>query len=253
MDALEDCHRQLGKLLGPGAEPIEVLRRAEEHRAYWRPERVRVILLAESHVYTTAAELERKVVLPEGIESDVPRGFVRLVYCLGYGENRLLDRPIITPQNSGTPQFWKIFYSCVNRVRTNEDFASLQSQVPLRVRVRNKLALLQRLKDLGVWLVDTSLAALYLPGQPKPAPVLLEAALRTSWDAYVGPVVRAAGPSHIVCIGKGVERSLGNRLYRDGVPVTVVPQPNARLSSAEHFGVFQQYYDVAQQALEHAP
>jgi hypothetical protein len=193
------------------------------------------------------------VVLPEHVQEDVPGGFVRLVYCLGYGENRLLDQPITSPKNSGTPQFWKIFYSCVNRVRTNEDFASLQGETPFLVRVRNKLALLQRLKEAGVWLLDTSLAALYLPGQPKPAPVLLEACLHTSWDAYVGQVVKATGAAHIVCIGKGVERSLGSRLYSIGVPVTVVPQPNARLSSAEHFQVFHQYHEVVQQALGHAP
>lgn len=252
MDALEECHRRLGKLLGPGAEPIEVLRRAEEHRAYWRPERVRVILLAESHVYTTASELERKVILPDHIEEEAPRGFVRLVYCLGYGENRLLDKPITVPRNSGTPQFWKIFYSCVNLVRMNEDFASLLDQTPFLRRIQNKLTLLQRLRELGVWLVDASLAALYLPGQPKLAPALIESCLRTSWDSYVGPVVKAAGPSNIVCIGKGVEQSLGSRLYRVGVPVTVVPQPNARLTTDQHFSVFRQYHDVVRQALERA-
>ncbi|MEA2576388.1 MAG: hypothetical protein QOH93_3686 [Chloroflexia bacterium] len=248
-DALEECHIRLGKLIGPGAEPIEVMRCAEEHRAYWRPERVRVVLLAESHVYTTAEELQRRVVLPDGFQENIPGGFVRLVYCLGYGENRLLDQPIIFPKNLGTPQFWKIFYSCLNKVGTNEDFASIQGEVPFLVRIRNKLALLRRLRDSGVWLVDTSLAALYLPGQPKPAPALLEACLRTSWDTYVGSVVKAAGPAHVVCIGKGVAQSLGNRLNEVGAPVTVVPQPNAHLTAAEHFQVFQTYYQVVQQAL----
>ena len=206
------------------------------------------MLLAESHVYTTASELARRVVLPEDVESDAPDGFVRLVYCLGYGENRLLDQPITVQPNSGTPQFWKIFYSCVNRVGANEDFAPLQAETPFRRRIQNKLALLTRLKELGVWLVDTSLAALYIPGQSKPAPLLIEACLRTSWDSYVGDVVRSAGASQIVCIGKGVERSLGSRLYRTGIPVAVVPQPNARLTSDEHFQVFQQYYEVVQRA-----
>ena len=30
VDALEECHRRLARLLGAGAEPIEVLQRAEE-------------------------------------------------------------------------------------------------------------------------------------------------------------------------------------------------------------------------------
>src|SRR5205085_252840 len=98
--------------------------------------------------------------------------------------------------------------------------------------------------EAGVWLVDASLAALYTPLRPKPAPMLIDAALRTSWDAYVGQVVRNAKPSCIVCIGKGVARSLGERLSGLGVPVKVVPQPNARLASVEHFKVFQQYHDI---------
>lgn len=94
---------------------------AEEHRAYWRPERVRVVLLAVSHAYTSVPELERRIILAGMPGNDLPRGFVRLVYCLGYGENELLDRPIIEPKNSGTPQYWKLFFSCVNQVETNDD------------------------------------------------------------------------------------------------------------------------------------
>jgi hypothetical protein len=238
MNALQECHSQLARLLGSAAEPIEVLQRAEEHRAYWRPERVRVLLLAESHVYTTPSEMERSIVLNDRME--IPRGFVRLVYCMGYGENRLLNRPIVAPRNSGTPQYWKIFYSCVNRVFSNEDFVPILSRTPFPQRIRNKLALLQRLKEIGVWLVDASLAALY----PKPAPSIVEACLQTSWDSYVVQVIRSARPSRIVCIGRGVARSLGDRLSGLNVPVTVVPQPNARLASTEHFGLFQQYHDI---------
>jgi len=74
--------------------------------------------------------------------------------------------------------------------------------------------------------------------------MLVEAALRMSWDAYVGQIVRNASPSCIVCIGKGVAQSVGNRLFELGVPVTIVPQPNARLASTEHFEVFQKYHDT---------
>jgi hypothetical protein len=251
MGALEECHSRLVKLIGSSAEPIEVLQCAEEHRAYWRPERVRVVLLAESHVYTKASELERRVILPSFMRTDVPQRFVRLVYCLGYGENSLLDQPIFDTKNSGTPQFWKIFYSCLNYVHANEDFAPIQvSQTPLPLRIWNKLTLLQRLKEAGVWLLDASLAALYTPQNPKPPPMLIEAALRTSWDAYVGQIVRNASPSSIVCIGRGVARSLADRFDRLGIPIVKVPQPNARLSSEEHLGVFQQYYAVVQNMLQ---
>ena len=49
----EDCHSALAQLIGPEMEPISVIHRVEEHRAYWRPETTRLVLLAESHVYTT--------------------------------------------------------------------------------------------------------------------------------------------------------------------------------------------------------
>jgi hypothetical protein len=248
MDGLEACHSRLASLIGPDAEPIEVLRCAEEHRAYWRPDHVRVVLLAESHVYTTTADMGHRVVLPHDIGSDVPNGFVRLVYCLGYGENNLLDWPIDIPRNAGTPQFWKIFYSCVNPVNTNQDFSPVQRQTPFQERIRYKLALLRRLKEAGIWLVDTSVAALYLPGRPKPSPKLLEAVLRVSWDMYVGKVVEQAKPMHIICVGKGVAQSLGYRLHKFGTP-TVIPQPNAWLPGDEHLQGFQKYYNVVQQVL----
>src|SRR5271166_1129220 len=126
---LRAAHGRLAGILGDAAEPFEVLERVEQHRVYWRPLKPSVVLLAESHVYTTADELRRSlrptVELPKG----VPRGFVRLVYCLGYGENELLDERIA--KNSGTAQFWKIFKSCVTAPGQLLEFDSLQRSVTL--------------------------------------------------------------------------------------------------------------------------
>jgi hypothetical protein len=208
-----------------------------------------VILLAESHVYTTSEELMRTISLPSSAPGDLPRGFVRLVYCLGYGENRLLNRPIEEPPNRGTPQFWKIFHSCVNLVDGDADFSGIQASTPPAVRVTAKLALLQRLRDAGVWLLDASVAALYLPKRPKPASTLIAKCLQVSWDHHVARIVGEAAPAHIVCIGIGVGRALESRLAQVGARVTVLPQPNARLSSAEHLQALQAYYQVVQQAI----
>ena len=109
MDTVLECHSRLGALLGVGAESVDVLRRAEEHRQYWRPERVKVVLLAESHVYTTPDELTRTISLPPSAPGWPASWVFRLVYCLGYGESRLLNQQIVSPANTGTPQFWKIF------------------------------------------------------------------------------------------------------------------------------------------------
>jgi hypothetical protein len=189
------------------------------------------------------------MILPLRMKAGIPRDFVRLVYCIGYGENKLLDSPI--QKNTGTPQFWKIFYSCVNRVSANKDFATIQSsRTSYPERIYNKVVLLQQLKEMGVWLLDASVAALYFPRRPKPAPYLLEQAILTSWDSYVGPIVKAANPSHIICIGTGVKNFLAERLSTVGAPVIGIPQPNARLSTVQHFQGFQKYFQVVHQALQ---
>lgn len=92
---------------------------------FWRPTNVRVVLLAESHVFTGAPDLERRVVRLPGAPSGIPTSFVRLVYCLGYGENDILDRRIAEPPNAGTPQFWRIFASCVEGPQRPPDFRAI--------------------------------------------------------------------------------------------------------------------------------
>lgn len=249
MSELESCHALLRQIIGDEIEPIEVMRRAEEHRFHWRPKDVRVILLAESHVYTAKAELDRCLKISDDGFKIIPQGFVRLVYCPGYGENETLDLPIVNPKNSGTPQFWKVFFSCLNRVSANCDFVPILKggETNLARRLGNKLRLLGELRAKGVWLLDASLAALYIPGRPKPAAEIIQAALRISWDSYLRTVICDARPAHVVCIGRGVGREMRRRL-RDstGVAVTILPQPNARLSAAEHLDAFHKYYEVCQ-------
>ena len=163
MTTLRDAYEQdFGRLL-PVVEPFEALERAEAHRAFWRPANVRVVLLAESHVFTGPSELERRIVRLPGAPAGVPMSFVRLVYCLGYGENDILDRRIMEPRNGGTPQYWGIFASCLDGPPRPGDFiATLGSSAPSHVRIANKLAL-PRLRDAGVWLLDASPAALLGP------------------------------------------------------------------------------------------
>jgi hypothetical protein len=204
-----------------------------------------VVLLAESHVYTRPEDLQRVLCPVTQLPLDLPRGFVRLVYCLGYGEDALLDAPIATSRNSGTPQFWKIFHSCLYPVTQNDDFAPVQAaRTPLPIRVANKIAVLESLKAHGVWLVDASIAALYIPGRAKPSPQLIARALHVSWDGYICSVLVEAAPQAILCIGLGVARALQSRLDRLGVPWAAVPQPNARLSTADHFRIFDMYRRV---------
>lgn len=238
---LTTCHAQLAPLLGPTAEPIAVTKLVEQHRWFWRPARPRLLLLAESHVYTTEAETQSSMVA-SGIPAGIPKEFVRLVYCLGYGEKAILNRSI-SSANTGTPQFWKIFKHCLapeNEATNSEEPASPAN------RLANKLRILHRLKEQGIWLLDASIAALYQPGVPKLNAQLRHTVISTSWDNYVQHVVSQANPQAILCIGIGVARTLSSRLDNLKIPWDAVPQPQARLSSAEHTQISQTYHAVAQ-------
>jgi hypothetical protein len=245
-DTLAEAHRRIGSIL-PEVEPFESLERAEAHREFWRPDRVKVLLLAESHVFTSAQDLERRVVRLPGAPPGIPSGFVRLVYCLGYGEGRILDRPILEPANQGTWQYWKVFYSCAYGVPRGGDFSPiLATRTPDHVRLANKLDVLARLRDAGVWLLDASPAALYTPGGQKASE--LERCIQVGYDVHVGRQVAAARPTHIVCIGIGVSRALGARLASTRARVTVLPQPNARLKGAGQLESLATYRRIVEDA-----
>jgi hypothetical protein len=184
--------------------------------------------------------LRKTLALP----AELPKGFVRLVYSLGYGENELPDERIT--QNAGTPQFWKIFASCVTPVGQPPDFSLLQRspKTGAVLRLRAKLAVLTELEKRGVWLVDASVAALYRPEQDPLTSRQKVAALRTSWDTWTRSVVETAKPEAVLCIGIGVARCLRDRLEAMNIPWAVVPQPQAHLTREEHAGIHATYSAV---------
>ena len=85
-----------------------------------------------------------------------PEQFVRLVYCLAYGENDLLNGPP-PARNSGTLQFWDIFGRLAETGRQPRQAAFAE-------RLGWKVATLLALQEKGVWLLDSSLHAFYVPG-----------------------------------------------------------------------------------------
>lgn len=66
-------------------ESYEVVKLVNDYRLYWKPRRVKTILLAESHVYTHDAETENRhwLNLP-----GYPDRYVRFVYNLSYGQQQ---------------------------------------------------------------------------------------------------------------------------------------------------------------------
>jgi hypothetical protein len=113
MQKLNETYLKMKRILGEHIEPLESVHLVETYRRYLKPEKVRVVLLAESHVFTTHDD--RQIVIPP-IEAlpGYPTRYARFVYCLGYGEKNLTN-PQTHPKHDGTPPFWKIFFSCNNR------------------------------------------------------------------------------------------------------------------------------------------
>lgn len=237
---LQGTYQKLKDALGDQIEPFEAIELVDAYRQYLKPASCNVILLAESHVYTTKADISIPLSnIPE--LPGYPRRYAKFVYCLGYGE-RSLTNSVHHPKRDGTPQFWKIFASCGNVGKLEDSFTAVQSKTSAVHRIRNKVNLLLRLKANGIWLIDTSIAALYREGKKLKN---MNEALAISWTNHTRQIVYDENPAHVICIGKGVaavvEKDLA-RMFPDRY--SVVAQPNAFLSSEEHMENFRHYNTV---------
>jgi hypothetical protein len=138
---LERVYSRVRDIIGREAESLDVAEEVERLRWMWRPERVRVVVLAESHVWTSSHETRSRVAQPYGAET----GFARFVYCLGYGEPQLVE-PAVTP-NVGTPHYWKLFHDTVCEPTCNSHMGLLKiGEREFQRRVRNKLDLLNKMQ-----------------------------------------------------------------------------------------------------------
>lgn len=247
-DRLKTLHGELSSLLGPycdNPEPYESIKLVEDYRQYWRPKnpnKVNVILLAESHVFTTDIDRQFRLT-PIGRLPNYPSQYAKFVYCLAYGEDSLTVGDTHPAARDGTPQFWKIFFSCVNQIESNDSFSRiLKSGTPNdEHRIQNKIELLESLRDRGIWLVDASVMALYNNGIKPPNNVMRQA-ITASWLGYTQNIINEANPNHIIVIGKGVAEIVEPYLSHQGKNYTVIPQPGAFLSAKEHLENFKLYY-----------
>ena len=254
---LKECYDEVAKITIVNEEPFTVVECVDHHRKYWRPKRVHTILLAESHVFTDRNECApmkpRAPIHLQGAATEDTSQFVRLIYCLGYGENEYagFERK---KKNPGTWQFWKIFSSCVAQP-SEESFARILKggNRSYENRLTRKIELLHQLKEKGVWLVDASVVALYRPGGHKPSLKIREKIIECCWDNYIGDQIASADPHSIIVIGDGVKKALSSRLARLsqlGVEAYEVPQPQKHMSNSEIAGTHQLYFDVCQRAMK---
>lgn len=164
------------------AEPPEVALAVEKHRWAWRPQLVKVVLIAESHIYTSKSDFALSVSkdkLPPKTQ-ETPSEFVRIIYCLGYGEPELLNGKT-TQRNAGTRQFWDLF----GRLANTGKQPRRSEHNSLDQRLQWKVDTLTRLQHRGIWVLDASLHAMYAPGG-KRIPNRLKFALHQLWWNHYG-------------------------------------------------------------------
>jgi hypothetical protein len=241
---LRSCYDEMVKLPGLNVESFESVKLVEEYRRYWRPEKVRVLLLAESHVFTSDADRNLKLVPISNLpNSYYPDQYAKFVYCLAYGEKSLLAGGDL-PTYDGTPQFWKLLFSCVNNIETNASFRPVQRAVNDIQRISNKVKLLTSLQNNGIWLVDASIMALYRKGGIKPPRDIIKKAIQISWRYYIQEVVQQANPERVIVIGQGVANELRQPLKGLSIDPFVIAQPNAHLKTEQHLANFRKCYSL---------
>jgi len=94
-----------------------------------------------------------------------------------------------------------------------------------------KLDVLRKMVDFGIWLVDASVLAFYVPGGGRPFKGSSHTELlRESWTQFVWPSVANEPIEQVWVIGKGVFHALAGR---PGIDSTrVISQPQTRDAEA---------------------
>ncbi len=191
-------------------------------REAWRPEAVRTLLIAESHVREMAGDTEVEVALSVPTPEKIPVGFCRLVYCLGYGESSICDPTPV--KNSGTIQYWDLF----GQIAFGTDHLQpRKSESTDEERIGWKLSTLRELRGRGVWLVDASTSPCYASGGKRLfAGKNYKEQLQKSWDEIVWPTLQTEPIESIWIIGKGVAAALKTRPELNDA--NVISQPQSR-------------------------
>ena len=144
------------------AEPEDpfYLAAVDEWREAWRPERVRILLVAESHVARMPGDEVVRVDAARYVARPMPPLYVRLVYCLGYGESDACSSP--PRPNGGTWQYWDLFGQVARGLGELQPRRTVSSAA---ARIAWKVETLDILRRRGIWLVDASVMALYAGGR----------------------------------------------------------------------------------------
>ncbi len=223
--SIDGAYRRLAPIIGADKiEPLAAAIEVENLRQAWKPDEVRVVLLAESHVWTSDREVNCRVRVPGQPETS----YTRFVYCLGHGEPSVVYPAV--EKHRGTPQYWQLFHDCVFGPAISAQHLTKQEKNPSR-RLQAKVELLKQMRQVGLWLVDACVTALYHSGDRLAVGKNYTNAMQISWDEHVGKVLSECSPTGVLIVGKAVANALSDTIQKavPGTHVEVVSQPNARL------------------------
>lgn len=179
-------------------ESVEIALAAASHRWYWRPDKLKTILFADARDITSSEELacQCKVSWLKIDGESPPNSFVRLPYCLAYGEPDLV--PGIAKQDNKCPlHLWDLFGDLTER-------GDCPYEAKLVDRLAWKVKTLTDLKARGIWVVDPT----HFPGQNHPE------LIRIWWEGAGRGATESDQPL-LVAYGK----SYFDLLKQGGIPV----------------------------------
>jgi hypothetical protein len=225
--------------LGALPESPDYLAAVSAWRNAWRPSRVRAVLLAESHVAEHQGDIGIRVQTNLTGVTGLPTQYVRLVYCLGYGESDICSRSPI--KNSGTVQYWDILGQVARRGNQPR-----KSTSAARERLHWKVTVLRELQERGIWLQDASPLGLYLGSGVRVNPRLQGELLRDAYARWVWPSVRDDGPEKVWVIGSGVLSTLTGLPGVDRARMIIQPQGDRNQPGRHLEGLLRMAQDLQQ-------
>ena len=141
------------------------------------------------------------------INRPLPRSYVRLIYCLAYGETAICSSP---PQsNAGTRQFWNIF----GQIAFGQS-PPAKSSSSLHERLQWKVGVLEELERRGIWLQDACPLGVYLGRGQRLDSRHYARLLQEGYNRFVWPTVAEDGQSRYGLSERAyTKRSPGSRVF----------------------------------------
>ena len=215
-------------------DPWNVVKTVEEYRYFWKPKEVKVLLWGESYVATNNKDykIKLKKEILKRIDGEIdwdkyPSNYVKFVYCLGYGENELLEIEI-QHNKMGTPQYWKIFASSI---KEKQDKILKTKVKECDERLKNKIKILKKMKEEGIWLLDRSIVAIYKGKEKRLPHNITQKIIEITWKNYLKNIVESIKPKGVIFIGKSGCEFLKDELKKllgDKIKLYNIKQPQAR-------------------------